>query len=320
MRRIWLLWCLALAVVWAAPPKDFSVSALAWSDDSQTLVSGTAHGELILWTARGQRIRPLTKHVSAIRGVVPHGGEWVTFSADGTVRHSARLDPLTNAGFLSQVVRGGPRVAIFGFKGLQVFDLPTGSVISRVDLTLEETPKYTIDPQGAYLSVQEEHRCVLIDAATGKPVQRIELAKPVVGQAFSPTGNLLVNAGGIYEFSVPKGEPLREYPAGNWQGFRVSSDDHELLVWQSKTATLYPDRDQIAKTLTLPGPASEFTYENRLLIFQGGKINVVTEKNVPYLDFAIPSQYNDIYAISSDGKQMAMGTKNGSVRTFSLYK
>lgn len=319
MKGLWLF-CLLTLAVWAAPPKDFSVVALAWSDDSQTLLSGTAHGELILWNASAQRLQPITRHLSTIRGMGWKKGEWITFSSDGTVRHSAKLDPLTNAGYLAQAVRGGARFAIHGFKGLQIFDMASERVIARVEMILDETPKYTIDPQGAYLSVQEEHHCVLIDAATGEVVKRIELVKPVVGQAFSPSGTLLVNAGAILEYSVPKGELLREYPGANWHGFRVRSDDRALLLWQGQKATFYTDRDELTKTVNLPAPASEFASEGRLVIFKDGKVHVVTEKNVPYLDFNMPGQYSGVYQISPDGKRLALGMKDGSVRIFSLQK
>ena len=312
------VWLLALWVG-AAPPKDLSVSVLAWSEDGAMLAVGSNNGDVTLYSGEGPRLKVLPRQVGAIRGLFWRGQELISVSSDGTIRSSARLDPLVNAGYLSKVERGGSRLALFGFNGLQIFDLEQDQIIARAKMPLEQSAEFAIDPQGGYLSVKEPEACVLFDASSGQVVQRIAVQRGVVGHAFSQTGSLLVNAGKVVEYTVPKGELVRDYAGDNPRLFRLSPDGRSLLVCLANSALIYPDREDSPKSVTIPLAATEFAGDNCVLQV-GAQSRVVTYSGEKVITFELPRKYCQVYAINPRRTWLAVGLGDGGMRLFPLYK
>jgi len=274
----------------AAPPKDRSVVQLAWSENGAVLAVGGADGEVSLWSSDARRLKLLPRQVGEIRALAWVRGELMSLSSDGTVRASARLDPLINLGYVAQAVAGGRRWAVFGFQGLQIYDLESQKVVSKVQMTLDEKAEYAF--QGDFLSIREEDGCTLVSAETGLPLQKIALSRRVSGQAFGPHPSLWFNTGSaLQEYSLPKGELLGEGPA-------PPDVDRKLLL----------------------GEPLEFLAEGRRMGFEGGQLRVWTASGEKYLFQDLPSKYSGVYALNPARSEVALGLRDGTIRVLPVCR
>jgi WD40 repeat protein len=201
------------------------VDHVAFSPDSQRLLSTSQWGHVMIWTTRdGTRIVALPNETQAI----VHG----IFSADGT------------------------RAAVIGEKDSQVADARTGAAIAPLVQHFNMIQDAAFSADGRHIVIVTMNgQLVIVDASTGKSVLDCNAADALWHGEFSPDGRRVLTAGPktaaqlsdltrcepvlLYDetgAAANKSDALRATFSADGARVLVSYADHSVRVWNASTA------------------------------------------------------------------------------------
>jgi len=315
-----------------------SVESVAFSRDGQSLVSASIDGSLKVWDlASGKARLSINDHSGTTRCIVfsPDGRRLASGGELGGLRFDAVRD--LSASALGQMVSPlgqGPLLLAFETVArrtmgkVSIWDVVSGKKISTLEGHTEEVSGIAFSPDGGLLaSGSVDGTARIWDAASGQ-----EVLPPLRGQAkwirslaFSPSGKLLVTAGGgsrkgkgeVIIWDVRNGQRIRTLLA-HTQGVSsvaFSPDGRHVVSGSQDQSVRIWDVDTGEELLTLKGHVGPI----RCVAFSpdGQRVASASEdKNVKIWDaistkeaFAIARPGKHVYGVAfgPDGKRLAWG-------------
>jgi RNA polymerase sigma factor (sigma-70 family) len=278
------------------------VTSVAFSPDGTIVAVGWGETVPPAWGVMDNGVKRVTlwdassgKRLGAFKGV--HG---FAFAPDGKTLALASEDAFVLADLAGKVINtlaknpgrvhgiafaadGKTLAAISGYL-IRTWEVPSGKEINTRPGHLRGVTSVAVSPQGKYVASGSFGDLWLWEAATGKAIQQLKgHVASIDAIAFSPDGKYLVsggenNDGTIRLWDVETGEELRKLKVNDWYGGVGSS-----LVFS-------PDGKTIASKVHFWDAAS------------GAQIR--------HFDFP----YGNAVGFSPDGKRLAFGSGNGSVR------
>jgi WD40 repeat protein len=293
-----------LAVLAGAPIHADGVRGLAFTPDGKTLLSGDSSGRLVEWDAKERKVRRSFATAGyAVAAVVmrPDGGEALVLGYSQAWRWKPGAKELAEAPGLD----GGARWS----------------------------------PDGKLLVLSDSSRVVqLVDGTTGKPLRTLGTHQPHDAErqnlmtpsstAFSPDGKQLAVARWDQPtaiWDVATGTQLRTLPGTlhvDWSpdGKTLALDQGRISKRMTKLELLVVDAASGETRYTAPYPEARFSPDGRFLaaLDDGGVVLLEPASGKVLTRLFSEGHRPGVFAFSADGKLLATGGEDATVRLWAV--
>jgi WD40 repeat protein len=324
--------------------------AVAFAPDGKTLATGDHEdgwnvSAIRLWdAATGQQAKMLQGHTNGVLCVAyaPDGKTLASASADGTVR---LWDPVAGTerhtlnghqGAVRWVAysRDGKRLASAGADGtVRLWDPDKGTEVRAITAHEGGANSVAFSPDGKRLVSGGDDRMVrLWESDTGQDLRKLSRDRAVRPVAFSPDGKRVACGGGwdVLLWDPDSGKEVGRLtgPANDLRSLAFSPDGKHLTAAAFATSTVFLWETETGKRLGEgPGHGGGFlgrvaySADGRVITTIGGDGTVRQwEATTGRLLRRIPARQttNRAAALTADGKAVAAGDWDGSVRVVDL--
>ena len=265
---------------------------VAFSPDSKALATASSDGTVTLWS--------------------PETGERLSTLQTGSVGNPTKLAFLQNGGQLL-VARSGSSPS--------VWEMPSGKPAFHLDTSTQSIAKPVVSQDGRLILTANERTATIWDASTGASLRKFEdPSEKLLSLGISPDDQRVATVGrSVRVWDATSGKELAWFRGGAGPARAVSfspdgkrlltGDNHVVRVWRCPDT---PNSVRWRLEARFKSAALSPT-EDRLVVAQEQTIGV-WDATAGKLMHALEGQGGIAVAFSPDGKQIAAGAADGSVR------